>query len=98
MTNMPSTAVQQASQIASRWLELFNAALSTRNPTRLNALFHPDSHWRDLLALTWTFDTVSGRDSLSSALLEAASRCGARNFEIDPRRCAPREVERAGEL
>ncbi|PMS29429.1 flavin-containing monooxygenase, partial [Trinickia symbiotica] len=61
-------------------------------------LFHPDSHWRDLLALTWTFDTVSGRDSLSSALLEAASRCGARNFEIDPRRCAPREVERAGEL
>ncbi|PPK41114.1 hypothetical protein B0G57_14022, partial [Trinickia symbiotica] len=34
MTNMPSTAVQQASQIASRWLELFNAALSTRNPTR----------------------------------------------------------------
>src|SRR5690554_5690312 len=88
---------RSASHIAKARLEGFNDALRARNTNQLQALFHTDSHWRDLLALTWQFGTVTGSPDLTSQLLTAASRMDARDFEIDPNRCAPTDVERAGE-
>ena len=44
----------------SRWLAEFEKALSGSNGASLEALFLPDSHWRDLLAFTWRVQTVSG--------------------------------------
>ncbi len=78
------------------WLESFNAVVRAGDPIRLQALFLPDSHWRDLLALTWNIETVSGRQEICQRLGPAASTCGARNFAIAPDRCPPRVVERAG--
>jgi cation diffusion facilitator CzcD-associated flavoprotein CzcO len=78
------------------WLGKFNAALDAPEAARLGALFAPDGHWRDLLALTWRFGTVSGRAALGQGLAQALAQCHARNFAIDPRRCPPRVVERAG--
>jgi len=79
-----------------KWLDGFNAAVADANADRLGALFHLDSHWRDVLALTWQIVTTTGRDAIGSDLAQALSKCRARNFATDPNRCAPRAVERAG--
>jgi cation diffusion facilitator CzcD-associated flavoprotein CzcO len=71
------------------WLSRFEKA----DVASLPALFHADSHWRDVLALTWRITTVSGEDAVVQAL-RAARR--PRHVEIDPGRTPPREVMRAG--
>ena len=39
--------------IADQWLARFESALRTRERSALQDLFAADSHWRDVLALTW---------------------------------------------
>ena len=86
----------ETSQAIAGWLERFNLVIRTGDPDRLQALFLPDSHWRDLLALTWNIETISGRALIGQRLGSAGAACGARNFVIDQNRCPPRVVERAG--
>ncbi len=45
-----------------RWLAEFETAVSDSDWPGVKALLHPESHWRDLLALTWDIQTVSGAD------------------------------------
>src|SRR5260370_37211308 len=97
MTYMPKGPEVSARQVAAAWLARFTAGHDAGDPVQLGALFRPDSHWRDLLALTWTIATVSERDVAAAELLGAAIRSGARGFEIHPSRCPPRDVESAGE-
>ena len=35
------------------WLAQFENALTKPDPALLQTLFHPDSFWRDVLALSW---------------------------------------------
>ena len=42
--------------IADRWLAQFEIALTKRDEGLLGTLFHADSHWRDVLALTWRIE------------------------------------------
>jgi cation diffusion facilitator CzcD-associated flavoprotein CzcO len=93
MRARPDDAVGHA---VAAWLERFNAALAAPDAQKIGALFEPDGHWRDLLALTWRFGTLSGREALAPALARALAASGAREFAIDAQRCAPRVVERAG--
>jgi len=88
---------RDAKQIAGDWLSGLNAALQANDARRLGALFRPDCDWRDIVALTWTIETVSDRDPVARRLLEAAAATGARDFAVDPERHPPRDVERAGE-
>ncbi|KAI3593387.1 Flavin-containing monooxygenase (plasmid) [Cupriavidus sp. U2] len=97
MKNIKETAAGNADAIASDWLVQFNAALAANDRKRVQSLFCVDSHWRDLLALTWKFGTVSGAEALSEALLAAANQLQAHSFEIDTRRLPARQVQRAGE-
>ena len=46
-----------------RWLAQFERALAEPDNVLLATLFHADSHWRDVLALTWDIRTVSGLDA-----------------------------------
>jgi putative flavoprotein involved in K+ transport len=62
----------------------------------VGALFRDDGHWRDIVALSWKIATWSAGD-VAAALLGGAQAQGAREFEVDPMRTPPREVERAGE-
>jgi len=78
------------------WLGRFNAAVADADAHRLGVLFLAESHWRDVLGLTWQIATTSGRDAIGRGLAHALSHCRARNFAIDAKRCAPRVVERAG--
>ena len=57
------------SDAVTRWLTAFEAALAAADGTALTALFAPDAHWRDLLALTWNVTTVSGVQPVVDALL-----------------------------
>ena len=77
-----------------QWLVQFERALGDEG--RLAALFHPDCHWRDLLALTGRIHTSSGRHAVVAALREHAGRARPSSFCIPPGRTAPRNVMRAG--
>ena len=45
-----------------RWLGAFETALTSRDAAKIGALFHDDCHWRDVLAFTWHFTAVEGRE------------------------------------
>jgi thioredoxin reductase len=79
---------------AESWLAEFEAALG--NDRALEKLFHPDSYWRDALALSWTLQTINGRDDILKKLQAQAAHAAPSGFAIDPDRAAPRKVVRAG--
>src|SRR5438552_16830429 len=78
------------------WLGQFERALAEPDDVLLETLFHPDSHWRDVLALTWHIRTVSGLDAILRALKAHVARANPSDFRTDPHRTAPRHVTRAG--
>ena len=80
----------------SRWLSEFEKALFASDSASLEALFLPDSHWRDLLAFTWRVQTVSGAGKILAALKQHSVATSAAGFEIDRQRTPPRRVTRAG--
>jgi hypothetical protein len=82
--------------IAEKWLAQFERALAAPSRGRLETLFHADSHWRDVLALTWRIKTVSGADAILRELVAHAGRARPTGFRLDPHRTAPRNVTRAG--
>jgi thioredoxin reductase len=82
--------------IAESWLARFEAALAAPGRPGLEWLFHADSHWRDVLALTWHIKTVSGSDAIVRELATHAGRARPTGFKIDLNRAAPRNVRRAG--
>jgi hypothetical protein len=80
------------SSVAQRWLSRFESALAERDAARLQGLFAAESHWRDVLALTWRIQTVSGPALLASEIQKAQAKA----FTVDPDRTPPRLVTRAG--
>src|SRR3984957_18939879 len=78
------------------WLAQFETALNEPDDQRLKTLFHPDSYWRDVLALSWNIQTVNGADAILKELKVHSGRAAPGGFTIDPYRAAPRRVMRAG--
>jgi cation diffusion facilitator CzcD-associated flavoprotein CzcO len=89
-------ATEDLAAAAANWLAQFEGALAKPDDVALKTLFHPDSHWRDVLALSWDFQTVSGADAILRELNAHAGRARPAGFAIDPDRAAPRMVTRAG--
>jgi cation diffusion facilitator CzcD-associated flavoprotein CzcO len=89
-------AAKDLAAAVEHWLAQFEGALTKPDASALNTLFHPDSHWRDVLALTWHFRTLTGSDAILSELQAHAGRARPASFRIDPDRAAPRNVTRAG--
>jgi putative flavoprotein involved in K+ transport len=87
---------EQARRAAARWLRAFEAALASRDAARIGALFHEDSHWRDILAFTWDLTSAAGRDAIADRLAAAQARTAARGFHLPPGRKPPRQVKRLG--
>jgi cation diffusion facilitator CzcD-associated flavoprotein CzcO len=80
---------------AENWLAQFEAALAGTGDGSLTALFHPDSFWRDVLALSWNIQTINGGDAIVKEL-QACGPARPKNLAIDPARAAPRRATRAG--
>jgi cation diffusion facilitator CzcD-associated flavoprotein CzcO len=78
------------------WLTQFEIALATSDDSLLKTLFHPESHWRDVLALSWNIQTINGAEAILEELKADAGRARPAGFAIDPDRAAPRTVTRAG--
>jgi cation diffusion facilitator CzcD-associated flavoprotein CzcO len=81
---------------AENWLTQFEDALKKPDPGLLKTLFHPESYWRDVLALSWNLQTVNGAEPILNALTAHAVNAVPGGFRIDPERAAPRRVVRAG--
>jgi cation diffusion facilitator CzcD-associated flavoprotein CzcO len=81
---------------AQHWLAQFEAALAEADDNELKALFHPDSFWRDVLALSWRLQTLNGAAAILKELPALAARAAPKNFRIAPDRAPPRRVTRAG--
>ncbi|MGH7865021.1 MAG: monooxygenase, partial [Candidatus Binataceae bacterium] len=90
------TRTETIATIADHWLAQFERALAEADDVLLKTLFHPDSHWRDVLALTWRIRTVNGREAILKELKAHAGRANTTGFRTDPDRTAPRQVMRAG--
>src|SRR2546430_774043 len=79
---------------AESWLAQFEGALASAS--ELQALFHGESYWRDVLALSWNIQTINGADAIVRELQARGPSATPTNFQIDPARAAPRQVTRAG--
>ena len=53
-----------SSVAADTWLAQFEEALGKPDGALLKTLFHADSYWRDVLALSWNIQTLNGRDAI----------------------------------
>src|SRR5258708_37529816 len=80
---------------AENWLAQFETALAEPNDSLLKTLFHPDSYWRDVLALSWNLQTINGADAILTELKTHAHRAAPGAFRVDPDRAAPRRATRA---
>jgi cation diffusion facilitator CzcD-associated flavoprotein CzcO len=81
---------------ADHWLAQFEDALAKPDDSGLKSLFHADSYWRDMLALSWNIQTVNRAEAILKELQAHAGRAAPSGFAIDPDRAAPRKVTRAG--
>ncbi len=81
---------------AKRWLTHFERALAAPDDGALSALFHPDSFWRDVLALSWNLQTLNGAAAILEELKVRAKATVPSGFRIDPDRVPPRRLTRAG--
>jgi cation diffusion facilitator CzcD-associated flavoprotein CzcO len=81
---------------AENWLAQFEDALAKPDDSLLKTLFHPESYWRDVLALSWNLQTINGGDAILRELKADAPGAAPGGFRIDPDRAAPRQVARAG--
>jgi len=85
-----------SSVAADNWLAQFEEALGKPDDALLKTLFHPDSYWRDVLALSWNIQTLNGADAILKALPPLARSAAPSGFAIVRNRAAPRKVMRAG--
>ena len=83
---------------AENWLAWFQNALARSDDKLLKTLFHPQSYWRDVLALSWNLQTINGADAILRELKARAGSAAPSGFRIDPDRAAPRRVTRAGTI
>ena len=86
---------------ADNWIHSFNEAVSQKKNKDesikiLSDLFFEDSHWRDILGLTWKIQTVSEKSKIIDKLYNSILEVSAKDFQIDQKRTLPREVIRGG--
>jgi cation diffusion facilitator CzcD-associated flavoprotein CzcO len=81
---------------AESWLAQFEDALAKSDIALLKTLFHAESYWRDVLALSWKLQTINSADAILRELKACAISAAPNAFQIDPDRTAPRRVMRAG--
>jgi hypothetical protein len=93
---LAKTETESAATAAENWLAQFERALAEPDDVLLKTLFHTDSYWRDVLALTWHIKTVEGSDAILSELKAHVGRVRPAGFRTAPNRTAPRHVTRAG--
>lgn len=83
-------------QYVRHWLERFERAVASCDRTALEFLFVEDSHWRDLVAFSWSITPQDGRSAIVDQLVSRQGRVQARGFQVAQHRTPPRRVKRLG--
>ena len=96
LSKTETPAITPPATAAQMWLAQFQEALAAADRARLKSLFHVESYWRDVLALTWRIATIDGADAVVNELMARAGDSWPSGFLIDQDRTAPRWVMRAG--
>ena len=81
------------------WIAAFGDALGGGDAAAVVALFQPECHWRDVLALRGPFGdirTVSGPDAIRAWLSDTLPGAGIGDVHVPIGRTGPRRVVRAG--
>ncbi|KAL4936812.1 hypothetical protein BDV06DRAFT_233008 [Aspergillus oleicola] len=76
----------KAREIAEEWVKLLKTNLywnTTGQFPPINDLFHQDSWWRDMLALTWDFRTIHGMDKIYEFIEENQPGAKLQNLRLD---------------
>ncbi len=89
-------AAQRVRRAAELWLAAFETALVARDVVLIAALFHHDSHWRDILAFTWHLTPTAGQTSIATRLAEEQAHAGVHRLHLPKERRPPRTVTRFG--
>ncbi len=90
------TTPAETVEVVQDWLARLERALATADAALLKSLFHPESYWRDLLALTWDIATIVGADAIAAGLASQGGSGRPSRFQVAPSRTPPRHVERVG--
>ena len=69
-----------AEETVTQWVRAFGLALTGGDDKALTELFLPDSHWRNLLGISWQLATSSGNETLCHELGRRASEVRASGF------------------
>jgi cation diffusion facilitator CzcD-associated flavoprotein CzcO len=78
------------------WLDRLDAALQSAGESSIASLFAPDSHWRDLLAFTWSITPKQGARDIAALMAAKQPVTKARGFVVAEERTPPRRIARAG--
>lgn len=89
-------AAQQKRRAVEDWLAAFEATLAAGDLAAVGALFHQDSHWRDVLAFTWHLTPIAGANAIAARLVAEQAHTEAHGFHLPADRKPPREVTRVG--
>ena len=90
------TVARAEAELVGQWLAQLDVALQTASRATVASLFAPDSHWRDLLAFTWTITPCAGAEGIAALLVAKQEATSARGFTVAEGRTPPRRVQRAG--
>jgi hypothetical protein len=82
--------------IVEEWLGQLKQALILQDSQSLNALFLPQSYWRDVLALTGSIQTFCGAEIISGAISKRSNDAGLSNIHVELADMLPRQVTRVG--
>ena len=93
---MEQSPATRARDVAGQWLTRFETALTAGEPARLAALFAEESHYRDMLAFTWTIRPSQGPGAIATCLASAQKTAAAHGFALADDRTPPRIVRRLG--
>jgi cation diffusion facilitator CzcD-associated flavoprotein CzcO len=80
------------------WLAAFDRAVSWGDADEVAANFPEDGYWRDILALTWRYQTFAGHDEIKRALVDELLGMHPRNLRAAEDRVAPKLVKRSARM
>ncbi|KAJ7662439.1 hypothetical protein B0H17DRAFT_1093497 [Mycena rosella] len=70
-------------KVAAQWMASFSFAVEAGNVGGIMSLFIDESHWRDMLALTWDFRTFNGAASIQQFLADRLVPAHLSHFRIN---------------
>ncbi|KAJ6550423.1 hypothetical protein DFH09DRAFT_1366721 [Mycena vulgaris] len=70
-------------KIAAEWMASFVSCIDTGDVSGITGLFIEESHWRDMLALTWDFRTFHGAASIQKFLADRLASAQLSGFRVN---------------